>query len=171
VLPCRYEERQKAREDREAARQDEHKAATGDIGVEPFSAEASLAYGRQPCLATDTISVLNPAHDHALPAAHHLPWDSVAPQIFTCEQLLTYLRSFTAVKEEVKEEVKAVEVPKGLKPLQKKVLEDEMFTGVPKKAPAGKGKVSQPLCTREPIGLPVVKGWAAGSSCTSSTHA
>ncbi|GFR45760.1 hypothetical protein Agub_g7175 [Astrephomene gubernaculifera] len=60
-------------------------------------------------------------------------------EIFTCDQLLTYLRSFTAVKEEVKEEVKAVEVPAGLKPFKRAEVVDEMFTGVPKKVPQGKG--------------------------------
>lgn len=64
-------------------------------------------------------------------------------QIFTCDQLLTYLRSFTAVKEEVKEEVKQVEVPAGLKPFKRQEIVDEMFTGVPKKAPVQKGKVGR----------------------------
>ncbi len=64
-------------------------------------------------------------------------------QIFTCDQLLTYLRSFTAVKEEVKEGVKQVEAPAGLKPFKRQELVDEMFTGVPKKAPVQKGKVGR----------------------------
>ncbi|KAG2423904.1 hypothetical protein HXX76_014957 [Chlamydomonas incerta] len=95
----KYEERQKAREQRDAERQDETKAIMGDIVAEPFSGE-----------------------------------------IFTCDQLLTYLRSFTAVKEEVKAEAKAVEVPAGLKPFKREEVVDEMFTGVPKKAaPPKKG--------------------------------
>lgn len=75
--------------------------------------------------------------------ATHLPL-----QIFTCDQLLTYLRSFTAVKEEVKAEAKAVEVPAGLKPFKREEVVDEMFTGVPKKAAPPK-KV----------------GWCVGGGC------
>ncbi|KXZ48222.1 hypothetical protein GPECTOR_29g127 [Gonium pectorale] len=63
-------------------------------------------------------------------------------EIFTCDQLLTYLRSFTAVKEEVKEEVKQVEAPAGLKPFKRQEVVDEMFTGVPKQKPQGKGKAA-----------------------------
>ncbi len=74
-------------------------------------------------------------------ASHVVP--ILAPaQIFTCDQMLTYLRSFTAVKEEVKEEVKQVEVPAGLKPFKRTEVVDEMFTGVPKRQPQVKaGKV------------------------------
>ncbi|GLI65203.1 hypothetical protein VaNZ11_008677 [Volvox africanus] len=67
-------------------------------------------------------------------------------EIFTCDQLLTYLRSFTAVaSSEVKEEVKAVEVPAGLKPFKRQEVVDEMFTGVPKRTPQGKGGKAAPL--------------------------
>ncbi|GIL87948.1 hypothetical protein Vretimale_6325 [Volvox reticuliferus] len=66
-------------------------------------------------------------------------------EIFTCDQLLTYLRSFTAVaSSEVKEEVKAVEVPAGLKPFKRQEVVDEMFTGVPKRTPQGKGGKAAP---------------------------
>ncbi|GIL67772.1 hypothetical protein Vafri_21294 [Volvox africanus] len=66
-------------------------------------------------------------------------------EIFTCDQLLTYLRSFTAVaSSEVKEEVKAVEVPAGLKPFKRQEVVDEMFTGVPKRIPQGKGGKAPP---------------------------
>ncbi|EFJ43960.1 hypothetical protein VOLCADRAFT_121362 [Volvox carteri f. nagariensis] len=65
-------------------------------------------------------------------------------EIFTCDQMLTYLRSFTAVKEEVKEEVKTVEVPAGLKPFKRQEVVDEMFTGVPKRTPQGKGAKNAP---------------------------
>ncbi|KAG2441196.1 hypothetical protein HYH02_010040 [Chlamydomonas schloesseri] len=103
----KYEERQKAREQRDAERADETKAIMGDIVVEPFSGE-----------------------------------------IFTCDQLLTYLRSFTAVKEEVKAEAKAVEVPAGLKPFKREVVEDEMFTGVPKKVAPGKKGAAAPAAAK-----------------------
>ena len=84
-----------------------------------------------------------------LPAPHPplpLPLPLLRPwQVFTCEQLLGYLRSFTAVKEASgPSEAKAVEAPQGMKAMKKKEgLEEEMFTGVPKKAAAvqAKGKV------------------------------
>ncbi|GLC47247.1 hypothetical protein PLESTF_000895100 [Pleodorina starrii] len=70
-------------------------------------------------------------------------------EIFTCDQLLTYLRSFTSVADkEVREEAKAVEVPAGLKPFKRQEIVDEMFTGVPKRAPQSKGGKAAPVAAK-----------------------
>lgn len=117
VLCCRYEDRQKARESRDADREDrEDPAQSGEPGAapsarreasqaEPFESEVRMHQPVMQGVEAVWITALN----RSLPLLCVL-------QIFTIDQLHTYLKKFIATEEvAVAVAAKAFEVPQGVR--------------------------------------------------------